>query len=448
MKRITSSKIINLTVPKGRLFRAGITGMSKLLSRGISTLAGFLVLPLTAQYLGVDRFGLWLILGTFLAWVSIADLGLSNSLTNVLATAAVTQNRRQAQEAISSVFFLITIISAALAIASIFIFANAPLNSWFNLESWPDQTEAHLAILTCSIIFILRLPLTIPNKIYSAYQEGYIYELWYAASSILAVISIAVAIALKANLFLLIIAFFGVQLLGDIGAAIHIFQFHRPWLKPQIQLFRWGLAKKMMAKSLQIWVAQISTILLYQTDLIIILKLFSASEVGNYGLLLRLFTLVSLIPASFVNPLWSAYSEAQARGDYQWINQTLRKSIGFSLVWSVSLSGGLMLLAPKIVETWLNPNIFTSYSLLWAMFSSTVISAVNQCIATLINGLGETQLQAFIGPLAAVANLILSIILARQWGSSGVAWATAITLSFCMIVLGSDIFIKIHTRKN
>ncbi|MBE9030604.1 teichoic acid transporter [filamentous cyanobacterium LEGE 11480] len=449
MQKKASSRLIQLFIPKGRLHRAGMTGVSKLLVRGFSTLVGFLVLPLTAQYLGAERFGLWLILGTLLTWVSMADLGLSNSLINALSSADTRHDRRSAQSALSSVFFLIILISLGLLLISLSIYAMLPWDLMLNLKSLSNSQEVQSAILICLVIFVLKLPLTIPSRVCNAYQEGYLYELWYALSNFLSFAAITIAIHFKADLPWLIISFFGMQLLGDVFAAVHIFRFRHPWLLPRLEFFDFSIARSLTSKSLQMWIAQISALILCQTDLLIVLKLFGSSEVASYGIVLRLFMLVCYIPSCFITPLWSAYSEAQSRGDYWWINQTFKKSLLFGLLWSAGLSGVLLLSAQKIIAIWFNPDIIPSIDLLFAMFCVAVVTTIARCVATLINGLAETKLQTLIAPVTAISNLALSFFLGAHLGSAGVAWSTVIcTTFFSLVILGGNAFSKIRIKSS
>ena len=78
-----------------RIKKAVFTGLSTIGVKGVTVAAGLLSIPITSKYLGVERFGLWLTLSTLLTWVSVADLGLANSLTNVLASANELTERRE-----------------------------------------------------------------------------------------------------------------------------------------------------------------------------------------------------------------------------------------------------------------------------------------------------------------------------------------------------------------
>ena len=58
---------------------------SGLVGRGIAVLVSFVSVPLTVRYLGAERYGAWVSISTTMTWIALADLGLSNSLTNAVA---------------------------------------------------------------------------------------------------------------------------------------------------------------------------------------------------------------------------------------------------------------------------------------------------------------------------------------------------------------------------
>lgn len=423
-----------------RIRRVGLTGITTLAVKGVSTLAGFVAIPLTAKYLETERFGLWLILGSLLTWISIADLGLSNSLTNVLAISDAKEDKQIAKEAVSSAFYLMLFISLILFILFLIIYPSISWERVFNIKSTLAKQEVGISVFVCWILFVIRLPLSIPGRIYAAYQEGYLYQIWSAIGSLISVVSLILAIHIHANLPLLIVAGFGTLLIGDILSAIHLFGFQRKWLIPKYKDFNLLQCQWLLRTGFQFWIAQVSAILIFQTDLIIVTQLFGVSEVASYGVTLRLFSLVGYILGSFIIGLWPAYSEAAARGDYLWISHTFKMSVFISFTWSVCAGILLVVFSPQLVTLLVNKEAIPDINLLFAMLLTTVLFAVGQCIAMLVNGLGELRLQTILAPVSAVSNIVLSLLLGHLIGVSGVALSTGICL-LLFSVLASGIYI-------
>jgi O-antigen/teichoic acid export membrane protein len=421
---------------KSRLLRVSLTGGATLLSKGITFIAGLIAIPLVAQYLGAERFGMWLTLSSFLAWVGLADVGLATSLTNILAIDKTREDRQEAQSAVSNVFWLLVLLSL---VASIILGLAYRFISWehvANVISSEAKADLSIAVITTMVLLVLRLLLSLPRQIYSAYQEGYLYQIWSTLGSVLAIIGLWTAVYLKGNTAILLAAFFGLPLLSDLGAIIHLFGFQRPWLMPALDRFSWAKSKRLLTTGSQIWVSQISGIIIFQTEILIINQHFGAVTVGAYGTLLKLLSIVSLAQISFAAPLWPAYCEAISSGDIQWVKKTFIKSSFISFVWATVVGGVITIAAPHILNLWLGHSIKFESLVYISLFLRTVLLSIDQCLGMLCNGLGLFKIESVMTPFFACVYLILALGMTNAWGVQGCAWA----MSICIIIFSVFIF--------
>lgn len=418
-----------------RIMRAGMTGIATIGARGLMFLISLLSLPLASHYLGKERFGVWLTLLGLINWFAIADLGLSSSLITSLSTARGTGDQRQARTIVTSA--LLTAAAIVLIILSLF-FLLSPYLDWaalLNVSSPDARAETRAAFGVVALCFALRILASTTANIYAAYQEGYRYQFWSALCSLFSLLGLLVGIWMQSGLPILIGFFAGGWLLGDLFSTIYLFGFHRPGLRPAIEFFDRGVARGLLSKGFQLWLAQISTIILFQTDLIVVAWLYGASAVSEYGTMLRLFTIVGVTQAAFITPLWSAYSESLAKQDFGWMRRTLNRSLRLSLYWSVSVSVLIALAAGGLFSVLVTPDIRPDYRLLAPMMATEIINSPARCYAIALNGIGATRSQAIFGPLTGLLNLFLSWYLGKNWGPPGVAWATTISLALYMIVI-------------
>jgi O-antigen/teichoic acid export membrane protein len=414
-----------------RVLRAGLTGVVTLIARGITVLVGLATLPLTSHYLGKERFGLWLALSSFGAWFAIADLGLTNSLINALSTADGKDDRRRAREAVSSAFWMVAAIAVVMILICLIV---APLLDWaklFNAASQQAAAEITPAVVVVLVFCALRLPSSIIGSVYQAYQEGYVYQVWNGLSGLLGAAGLVVAVYLQAGLPWLVASFFGSMLLADLLSATHLFGWRREWLLPSLRHFDWLRARWLLTRGGQFWIAQVSSVLMLQTDLIIVARMFGPGAVAGYGTTLRLFALIGAAQAAFVAPLWAAYGEALARGtrtDTEWISATFKRSVRVSLLWSVPATAVLFIATPQLFRVLVTSDVDSDAHLRIAMMTTEIINSVTRCIAVLLSGLGAVRTLFIIGPAGGFANIALSLLLGGLIGAPGVAWATAICL--------------------
>ena len=109
-----------------------------------------------------------------------------------------------------------------------------------------------------------------------------------------------------------------------------------------------------------------------------------------------------------------------------------------SLIWSIFAGGLISGLSPWLISHLIGVEAAPHIDLTIAMFFLAVFTAFGQCIGYLMNGLGKVSAQAVYGIVAAMTNLVLSIVLGKIFGLSGVTWATTIAIViFSIILIGS-----------
>ena len=76
------------------------------------------------------------------------------------------------------------------------------------------------------------------------------------------------------------------------------------------------------------FVQQLCALSLFTAPAVLISAILGAAAVVPFNLAQRLFSLLLVIPNGILPPLWPAYAEAKAKGDWAWISRTLYRSLG------------------------------------------------------------------------------------------------------------------------
>jgi O-antigen/teichoic acid export membrane protein len=427
--------------------KALLTGFTATTVRFVSISTSLISIPITAHYLGKEQFGIWLLISTFANWISVADLGLTNSLVNMLSFSLASNDKEASKKAVSSAFFPMLAFGLFLLLLCLILSVYSHLDKYLNIQiSTSSQIDTHWSVAVAICFFAVKVPLSIPRCIFTAYQQGYVYQLWTGLTNFLSLLSLFILQYYHANLPCLLAGFFFFMVFGDILAGVDIFYFRQPWLKPKLRLCNSSMFHSLFKVGAQFWIIPICAICIYQTDIIIVSQLFGIAEVSVYGLLIRLFSLIEGVCASFLSPLWPAYSNAQSNKDYQWIKKTFRNSVIGSFIWAVTAGCTLVIFSPVLVNSFLGENTSFSIQLPIYMLITSLLLSVSQCIAVLVNGLGEIKTMFLIGPLAAMTNIVLSITLGKVMGIHGITFATAICIFiFSIVIVGGNVMKK-HSK--
>ncbi len=90
-----------------RYRRVALTTASAGLTKLATALILFVSVPLTLSYLGPERYGLWMTIGSVVTLLSFSDFGIGNGLVNAISEAHGKQDRELAREYVSSAFFML-----------------------------------------------------------------------------------------------------------------------------------------------------------------------------------------------------------------------------------------------------------------------------------------------------------------------------------------------------
>jgi O-antigen/teichoic acid export membrane protein len=163
----------------------------------------------------------------------------------------------------------------------------------------------------------------------------------------------------------------------------------------------------------------------------------------------KLFAIAPSILSMLIAPLWPAYSEALARGDVQWVRETLGRSMLVVLAVSLPVNTVLVIMGPQILRLWVGPQVVAPALLLVGLGSWALLNSLCGTLAIFLNGVGFIRIQAICSALMAVSNVTLSIYLTHHIGISGVIYGTIVSQIIFMLIpysfylpklLGSTLF--------
>jgi O-antigen/teichoic acid export membrane protein len=407
---------------------------SALAGRGVAAIVSFVSVPLTVRYLGAERYGAWIIISTAIAWVALADLGLSNSLTNAVSEGFAQGRKDLAQSYVAAAFWSLAGIAALLSIAFFCIWPHVPWDRVFNVRSLQAREEVGPAVAVAFAIFVLNLPFSITGKIYGAYQEVAKGNAWAAAGNLLGLAALVAVTRFNGGLVSLVIAVSGAVFLVNVINAVWLFSRAKPWLIPRLSRISYSAIQKLTSLGGMFFVIQVAGLVLFQTDNLIIAHYLGAAAVTPYSVTWRLFTYAALFQMLAGPSYWPAYAEAFSRGDVAWVRRRFRANLGIAVGSTLALALPLVICGKWIIRKWAGgAAVPTASLLLWMGIWSLIYSAMSSQSCLLASS-GKVKIQTIYATIAAAVNLILSIILVQRLGLVGVIMGTIGAYLICVVV--------------
>jgi len=419
---------------KERGRRALLTSLASLVTQSAKMLTIVVSMPLTIAYLGTERYGLWLTISSFTAFLSFSDLGIGNGLLNAIAGANGRDDRLAMRRATSSSILLLAGVSIGLLVLFWAIYPHAPWQRVFNVSSAQAIAEAGPALAVFVTCFLINMPFETVHRIQEGLQEGYRSKLWQAGGSLASLLAVIVTIRYQFGLPWLVLSFTGVPIIATILNSVSVYGFRYPWLRPS-----WGFATRSEAKHLanvgfMFLLLQLSMAVAFASDNMVVAQVLGADTVTQFGVPQRLFAMLLMLVSIALSPLWPAYGEALSRNDVIWAKQTLARTIRSSLTIVGPMALVLVLLGQWIIQIWIGPSVSPSWLLLAGFGVWVVISSAGSAMAMFLNGAGKVRFQVVTATTMAVANLLLSIFLTRLIGVSGPIWGSVISYAVILLV--------------
>jgi O-antigen/teichoic acid export membrane protein len=388
-----------------------------------------ITVPLTLKYLGNERFGLWMTIISVLTMAAFADFGVGNGVLTTVANAFGRDDMEDVRKAVSSGFALLNAIAGGLLFAFFILYRFVNWGDFFHVASPQARIEAGPALAVFACCFACNVSMDVVQRVQLGLQQGYRYGLWQMSGSITGLIGVLTGIALHVSLPVLVIAMAGAPTFATALNTIHFFGFVRPDLRPRRELVSRDMINRIAKLGGLFLVLQVVVAVSFSADNFIIARTLGAVNVPEYSIPQRMFSLITMMSAMMVAPLWPAYGEAISRGDMTWVRHTLRTSLLLVLTASSIASATILLLSHRLIYWWVGSRIHPPFILLLGLAIWTVIGCCGDALASFLNDASIIRFQASVGAAFGVGCLILKVFFVRRFGIAAVPWATVIAYS-------------------
>jgi len=424
---------------QSRVWRINLTAAASIGFRGALWLSGFIYVPLTINYLGPERYGLWVAMTSVMTLLAFADCGVGYGLMNHIAYAIGRGDKDDIRKSVSSSFFVLLAAALLGCLLMVAVYPLIPWQSLFRTKTSLEAREASKAVAVMALSFLFTLPFTTVQRVQAAYQEGFETQLWEIGGVVLSLFGLLAAIRLHADLPTLAVVFTLGPLLGLVLNWIVYFLIRRPAEVPSFRLVEFQLVRRLVHEGGYFFIIQITGILFFSIDSFIVLHYFGQAALGSYSLVAKLFQILPGLAGVWFSPLWPAYAESIARGDHAWVRRTLLQSTALATAGCALGACMLVVLARPMIHMWTGADVDPSLWLLAGFALNSILVVSTSAIATYLNGRNFIKGQVNIVTAATLLSIVAKIGLCKYWSVSGAIWGT--DLAYILVIIPSYCFI-------
>lgn len=403
--------------------KAYIRGLTSITAQRILTKAiGLFVTPIVLSYLGQDAYGMWITIGSFIGYMGIMDVGITGSVTQMIAKSDTKDQMSRINTIVNNSFFL------QIAIGLVIILTGSGLSfffpSWFKIDTVAEDT-VWLAFLLAAISYGIALP---PKTLKALIKGKQRLALVIWMEFFLFLIRTGLNLLLLEMGFNLIAMPIGALVVGLLAYPFFLYMAKKslPALSLHIKNCSWKEAKGIFKVSSVWFIGMISAVVIYTTDTIIIGTLLSVSLVTTYALTYRLTEIIREFIYSISATAMPGLGQLTGEGDIEKIRAVFITMLPLILNLAISAAFFIAMFNQIFVSLWVGSDIYGGDTLN-AIFAATLFTTVvfHSFSVILSSGL-HLNTVVISRAVEAILNILLSLWLVEENGLIGVALGTVI----------------------
>jgi O-antigen/teichoic acid export membrane protein len=419
------------TAPPGTALKSAALGSAlRTLNFFASVIATFLLTPFVVHSLGDRSYGLWLLVGAFIGYYGLFDLGLGTAVSRYIAGALGRDDRDDCRRTFS------TAIQCYVLLAGLVILVTCTF-SWFSPVLAGDAAEARLF---SGVILVLGVSVSL-QFVLKPYL-GMLQAL--GRFDVMAGIEILTVLVRSGLIVGVLMAGYGVLALAwatflstlpRLVLAVYFCRRFVPWLRFSRQPFRSATTKTLFGYSFYMLIARLGDNLRFNSDSLVITAFLGLAFVTPYGIASSLTMKFKDFMMSLLGVLQPTYSRLEGQGDHERIKRTLFFATKVAMCTSTFIGFALIMWGKAFIERWMGPSYLAAYPCLVVLAVGWTINFWQSPSVSLMYSTSGHRFYALSNSIEAVANVLLSLWWVLPLGILGVALGTAIPMILVRLVV-------------
>ncbi len=408
---------------------------------GLNTLVGLLYTPYMLRMLGQNDYGLYSLVASVIAYLTILDFGFGNAIIRYTAKFRAERKQREQWE-MFGMFLIVYSVIGLIAFAG-------GLALYYNVDTLFDRTmtesdisQARIMMLLLTLNLLVTFPLSIFGSIITAY-ENFIFQ--RGVNIIRIILSTAVMIALLAIGFKAI-ALVVVQTVFNILVLVINYLYCRRKLHIKVWFgrFNWPFLREISLYSFWIFLNAIMDRIYWGTGQFVLGTTAGTAAVAVFSvaiLLQQMYMTFSTSICSVLLPKVTAMV-ANEKSDKELSDLFIRMGRFQCIVMAFVLSGFLVF-GNGFINMWAGAEYHQSYLITCIFFITLFVPLIQNTGITILQARNQMKFRSLLYLAISTISLAMQIIFSRHWGAIGCAVAIGGAL-----VAGQWIVMNIYYAKS
>lgn len=404
----------------------------------VSMFVSIVSVPLLLSVLGTQQYGFWVTLTSLVAFVSLLDLGMGNSLRNSIASIDILNIEKVHAEFIG---FFRLLFCVGLIAAIIFMF----FIPYFNI---PNEIAFAAIILYLPLIFLL--PFMIGASVLQGSRATGLQAVLQVLGNVAFITFISLLAWIKYKPSLNTIAFVWSFFYSVVIIIVFFIALNKLHL-PISRLFYNSISrlhKGRLLIGIEFLVLQVASLMLYSLGNLLLFTNLGADEVARYDVINKIYQVCLSLYTVIIGVMWPEISRARAKKDVNSLDRIFRNLAATAGLFSIAAIF-LAFAAPTLVKFWTSSKILIEIPEALAIAGLVTCQALAYVGAVFMNAFEQIRIQIYLG----IASILLMIPLVNyfikiNFGITSVPVAAMILTFISMIICNVYASRLIHDIRN
>ena len=387
-------------------------------------------MPFVVRMLGDRMYGLWILVGTFVGYYGLVDLGLSSAVNRFMAKAAGAGDHDECNRVYNTALRLYTGLGLVVLVLTLVCAALAPLFC----KTAEDASLLRKLILILGINFAFDFPSRVYNGVLSAHLH---FELLAIIDLLSLVLRTGLIVAALLAGYKVIGLGWAVLISGIPAKLLPVYFAYRnhPFLSIASRYWRRDVAKLFFSYSVYTFIAQVADLLRIQLVGPVVAAFVGLAAVTHYKVAGTLAQYYLTLMAAVTGAFGAVFSRQEGARDYEGMKKTFFFTSKITFCIASFIGFGLIAWGKPFISRWMGPRYLDAYPCLVVLVVGWLCGLSQTASVGLLFGTSQHKFFALFNSIEGVANLLLSLLLVRWYGIVGVALGTMIPMVITKLLI-------------
>lgn len=408
----------------------------------LNTVVGLLYTPYMLRMMGQSEYGLYSLVASVIAYLTVLDLGFGNAIVRYTAKFRA-EKKTEEQYEMFGMFFLLYLVIGIIAFG-------IGLGLYFNVDTLFGNTMTAVELGRARIMMLLlvaNLAFTFPMSIWSSIIQAYEDFVFQKSLNIFRIILNTVVMICLLHFGYKAVAMVVVQTIFNVLTLVVNFIYCRRKLNIHIYFrfkhFHWGFLKEVAIYSFWIFLNAIMDRVYWSTGQFVLGAMVGTVAVAVFAIAIQLegmyMQFSTAISSVFLPKVTAMVATNRSRKE---ISDLFIRTGRIQYIVLAYILSGFIIFGRQFIELWAGAGYTDAYIISLLFFIPLTVPLIQNLGITILQARNEMKFRSVLYIIIALVSLAMQIVLTRYFGGIGCAMGVSGAL-----VVGQILIMNVYYRR-